>query len=191
MRDFKIILFGGYGVGKTSLTIRLLYKEFNDNATSTIGASFMTWRPEFITGKQKKIANFGVWDTAGQERFSLLLPLYLRDADAVFYCWDYNTPFDVSEADKMYNQAKEYSPDCLFYLVHTKIDRNNDENIKCKIAEEWVAAKELEGHYYTSSFTGKGVNELFSDSAKSLIDKPRPEEKLKPIELGEQRNCCF
>ena len=120
--DFKITLYGEYGVGKTSLTRRLLHKNFNAQSPSTIGAAFMTWKPDLVKSEERRTMSFGIWDTAGQERFNSLLPMYLRKSDAIFYCWDYNNPFDSKIVDPMYDRAIEYSPDCHFYLVITKID---------------------------------------------------------------------
>lgn len=175
MIDFKIILCGDYGAGKTSLTVRLLRNTFNNYSSSTVGASFMTWRPDFIEQDpdiQRKLT-FGIWDTAGQERFKSLMPMYLRASDAVFYCWDYTDPFDTDVADEMYTSAKTHSPDCHFYLVYTKIDTSSYFE-PCTIAEKWVDEKQIEGHFYTSSLTGEGVQELFTTMAKNLAPLTKP-----------------
>ena len=88
MIDFKLTLYGDYGVGKTSLTTRLLRDDFNEDSLSTIGASFATWKPDLVKDEDSRQLRFGIWDTAGQERFNNLIPMYLRNADAVFNCWD-------------------------------------------------------------------------------------------------------
>ncbi len=64
MTKFKVALYGDSGVGKSSLLARLFRDVFVDSSQSTIGASFMTWRPTLASGKKIFI---GIWDTAGQE----------------------------------------------------------------------------------------------------------------------------
>lgn len=195
MIDFKIILCGEYGAGKTSLTVRLLRKDFNNYSPSTIGASFITWNPDLVKAEQEpQRVNFGIWDTAGQERFNSLLPMYLRNADAVFFCWDYTIPFDIFTANAMYVKAKDQSPYCHFYLVHTKIDK--DQNFTpCAAAEEWVEEKQLEGHFYTSSLTGDGVQDLFINMAKNLLKNPIHRIVPETIKVDKKqrslKNCCY
>lgn len=194
MGDYKIILYGEFGVGKTSLTTRMLRKHFNPYSSSTVGASFTPWLPDLVTEEQKRRVNFGIWDTAGQERFNDLLPMYLRDADAVFYCWDCTEPFELFTANIMYNKAKDHSPDCHFYLVYTKTDLQADNvNVKYPVAEEWAHEKQIEGYYCTSAKTGDGVQELFTNMAKNILNDPNKKPRIKNIQLSSSQsrfNCC-
>ncbi len=187
MADYKIILYGDYGVGKTSLTMRLLKNTFDDNYQSTIGASFLAWRPESI-GTEINTKSFGLWDTAGQERFSNLLPMYLRNADAVLYCWDRTVLFSETQARNKYNIAKEYSANCYFYLVMTKIDLTTDF-YRCKDAELWAKEMELNGVYYTSAFNGEGVLELFNDMANKIVTTPIIANPPDTIKINTEREC--
>nr|QBK88238.1 MAG: Ras-related GTPase [Marseillevirus LCMAC202] len=192
MTDFKLTLYGEFGAGKTSLTNRLLHNNFN-YSQSTIGASFMSWKPDLKHQDQSSRVNFGIWDTAGQERFSNLLPMYLRNADAVFYCWDYNTPFNRETANNMYTNAKEHSPNCLFYLVLTKIDKTKDDDIVKTDAELFAKDKEIDGIFYTSSLTGDGVQDLFIATARKLLSKLRAARFPNTIPINHRRisrDCC-
>jgi Ras-related protein Rab-5C len=173
MTDYKIILYGDFAVGKTSLTDKFVRNTFS-NPSSTIGASFTGWSSKVTkkNGKEEKI-RFGLWDTAGQERFRSLLPMYLRGADAIFYCWDYTIEFDIEKATFMYSEAVKLSPDCHFYLVFTKIDKTTDYPVFSDIGEEWAETNGLKGIHYTSSLSGVGVQELFEVTAKNLLETQR------------------
>ncbi len=188
MTDFKLTLYGEFGVGKTSLTNRLLHNNFN-YSQSTIGASFMSWKPD-LQQEQSRRVSFGIWDTAGQERFSSLLPMYLRNADAVFYCWDYNIPFTRVTANNMYTNAKKHSRDCLFYLVLTKIDKTPDNDIVKTDAELFAKDKDIDGIFYTSSLTGDGVQDLFIATARKLLSKPRAARFSNTIPINRRRTTC-
>src|SRR3989304_7032377 len=83
-KSFKITTVGDAGVGKTSLSLRYVhsyYKHIND---STIGAAFLVKKIKL----NDEDATVHIWDTAGQERFHAIVPMYLRDADAVLYMFD-------------------------------------------------------------------------------------------------------
>nr|QBK87510.1 MAG: Ras-related GTPase [Marseillevirus LCMAC201] len=214
--NYKLTLYGEYGVGKTSLTRRLVHNNFDDNSQSTIGASFTSWKPNL---DQPTKISFGIWDTAGQERYSTLLPMYLRNADAVFYCWDYNIPFNHVIAYTNYTKAKEYNSDCLFYLVLTKIDMRScapaddagllpDSGLgtsgeaACSQslaeqssgeAESFVKDNNIDGIFYTSSLTGAGVQDLFIATAKKLLKTPKTKisDTLLLNRQQPSRNCCI
>ena len=79
--NYKIILYGEYGVGKTSLVNRLVYKDFNQWVSATIGATFVCWK----TDDNIKV---GLWDTAGQERFRTITSAYYRGSQAILLVFD-------------------------------------------------------------------------------------------------------
>jgi len=61
----KICMLGGAAVGKSCLTVRFAEGVFDDELSSTIGASFLT--KDVIT-KTGTLYHLQIWDTAGQER---------------------------------------------------------------------------------------------------------------------------
>jgi len=203
MTDFKIVLLGDYAVGKTSLVTKLLTDKFNDKSVSTIGASFRVWK----TGIQKqrlfykrdvKEYTIGIWDTAGQERFYSLIPMYLRNCNAVIYCWDINKVIDLEKVQSNYNNVMNYSPEAIFYLVFTKVDTNKDFKISPKVLS-FVDELKLPDIIYTSSSTGEGVKELFNNIINKLVENPFGESNTKTtksINLSDSANnntkiCCF
>lgn len=40
LEDVKVVVIGSVGVGKTSLTVRFIYDQFNENMETTLGASY-------------------------------------------------------------------------------------------------------------------------------------------------------
>ena len=64
--NFKLVLVGDGGVGKTTFVKRHLSGEFEKKYVATVGAEVHPM--EFTTSKGKLM--FNVWDTAGQERFA-------------------------------------------------------------------------------------------------------------------------
>lgn len=64
--NFKLVLVGDGGVGKTTFVKRHISGEFEKKYVATVGAEVHPM--EFTTTKGKIM--FNVWDTAGQERFA-------------------------------------------------------------------------------------------------------------------------
>ena len=73
--EFKIVLLGDRGVGKTCLVLRFIEGLYNSRQQSTIGAFFLTKKIMTSGGDNCKIQ---IWDTAGQERFRAMAPMYYR-----------------------------------------------------------------------------------------------------------------
>lgn len=64
--NFKLVLVGDGGVGKTTFVKRHISGEFEKKYVATVGAEVHPM--EFTTSRGKIM--FNVWDTAGQERFA-------------------------------------------------------------------------------------------------------------------------
>lgn len=80
----KLVLLGEAAVGKSSLVLRFVNGEFQDNKEPTIGAAFLTQKCKV----DEKTIKFEIWDTAGQERFHSLAPMYYRNAQAAVVAYD-------------------------------------------------------------------------------------------------------
>lgn len=83
--EFKVVVLGDKGVGKTCLVLRFIEGYFAANQPSTIGAFFLTKKFTTSDGIQCKMQ---IWDTAGQERFRAMAPMYYRNAAAAIICFD-------------------------------------------------------------------------------------------------------
>ena len=72
--EYKIVIVGNQGVGKTSLLNRFTQQSFKSTTHTTVGAMFVTK----ILQRGEKTYKLQLWDTAGQERFRSIAPLYFR-----------------------------------------------------------------------------------------------------------------
>jgi Ras-related protein Rab-5C len=97
-------LKGESAVGKSSLVIRFVNREYSDNREPTIGGRFYSrymvvntikyifmFIAAFLTQKcavDDRTVKFEIWDTAGQERFHSLAPMYYRNAQAAIVMYD-------------------------------------------------------------------------------------------------------
>lgn len=84
-QDFKLILIGDGGTGKTTYVTRLLDGKFRRTYVATVGVDVSN--VSFKTNYGLSI-NFEIWDTAGQELKSQLNDLYYLDAHAAIIMFD-------------------------------------------------------------------------------------------------------
>jgi len=84
--EFKVILIGDSGVGKTSVIVRATQDTFDaDNAMNTIGFSFQKMFKE-VQGLG--CFNLFIWDTAGQEMYRSMIKMYYRGVAVALVVYD-------------------------------------------------------------------------------------------------------
>lgn len=117
--NVKLVLLGEAAVGKSSLVLRFVSDEFQENKEPTIGAAFLTQKCQ-LTNRTVK---FEIWDTAGQERFASLAPMYYRNAQAALVVYDITKPASFIRARHWVNELKaQGSPNIVIALVGNKHD---------------------------------------------------------------------
>lgn len=174
--SFKVVLLGEGAVGKTSLVLRYVENKFNDKHVSTLQASFLTKRLN-IAGRR---VNLALWDTAGQERFHALGPIYYRDSNGALLVYDIT---DEDSFKKVKTWVKELrkmlGDDICLRIVGNKTDMDKDRHVSVEEAESYaesVGAK----HFHTSAKLNKGIEELFLDLSKAMLEKLDEDSKSRP-----------
>lgn len=127
--NYKIVIIGDSGVGKTCLMYRLIKNTYYEQNNSTIGAAYFK---ENINYKDKSFT-LDFWDTAGQERFRSLLPIYFRCVNILLIVID--STLDVKDQLSRwifyYNNMHFFDKTMLnkthyIFLIFTKIDLVKD-----------------------------------------------------------------
>lgn len=167
MANFKVVLLGEGCVGKTSLVLRYCENKFNEQHVTTIQASFLRKRLN-IAGKS---VNLAIWDTAGQERFHALGPIYYRDANGALLVYDIT---DRDSFQKVQNWVKELrkmlGKDITLAIAGNKIDLEANRVVTLEEAELYASTVGAK-HYSTSAKLNKGLEELFLDLAKRMLER--------------------
>ncbi|EAU35050.1 vacuolar protein sorting-associated protein 21 [Aspergillus terreus NIH2624] len=121
----KLVLLGEAAVGKSSLVLRFVNNDFQENKEPTIGAAFLTQKCSLPT----RTIKFEIWDTAGQERFASLAPMYYRNAQAALVVYDVTKPSSLTKAKHWVAELqRQASPGIVIALVGNKLDLTNDGN---------------------------------------------------------------
>lgn len=171
--QFKIVLLGDGGAGKTCLTNRFCYNLF-ENTKLTIGLSFNSYSMPAEENGQKFQIGLSIWDFGGQERFRPLLPQFISGANGALYV------HDLLALHSLINLEKEWYPllhdnagDVPTMLVGTKADLLNDFNALDKeIIEEHKQILGVKKSYITSSKTGLNIRKIFKDLVEEILKSP-------------------
>ena len=106
----KVVLLGETGIGKTCVIGRFISDTFDDNTTSTTGASYAGKTMAFDKCKNKVI-KFEIWDTAGQEKYRALAKIFYKEANVAILVYDITKKKSFEELKNYwYIQVKEYAP---------------------------------------------------------------------------------
>lgn len=185
----KLVLLGEAAVGKSSLVLRFVNNDFQENKEPTIGAAFLTQKCNLPT----RTIKFEIWDTAGQERFASLAPMYYRNAQAALVVYDLTKPTSLVKAKHWVAELqRQASPGIVIALVGNKLDLANDSSAatededgqdgddsgnarKVSTAEAQSYAEEESLLFFeTSAKSGHNVTEVFTAIANAI-----PETSLK------------
>lgn len=162
--EVKVCIIGDTDVGKTSLSMRYCHGEFPENATPTIGASFLQRRVA-VDGTEISLQ---IWDTAGQERFRSMAPMYYRGAKAAIMVFDVTNEDTFHRVLSWLRDLKAHAdPNVVICIAGNKCDKKPAFDISsCKEFAETLGAKFIR----TSALTGEGVDTVFEELAKSIVE---------------------
>jgi Ras-related protein Rab-5C len=117
--QFKLVLLGDSAVGKSSLVLRFVKKQFFEYQESTIGAAFLTQTIQLSDA----IVKFEIWDTAGQERYHSLAPMYYRGAAAAVVVYDITNRQSFLRAKSWIKELqRQGNPSIVIALAGNKLD---------------------------------------------------------------------
>jgi len=165
-QDYKVVILGASGVGKTCLGLRFVKDQFVTYTASTIGASFLVKELNFNNQK----VTLQIWDTAGQERFRSMAPLYYRGAVAAILVFSMT---DEGSFEKLKEWVRELQNNVdeplVLAIACNKADLADQRVISAETATQYaqsIGALIFE----TSAKSNTGVSQLFHEVARRLVN---------------------
>ncbi|KAH8884778.1 ras small monomeric GTPase [Thozetella sp. PMI_491] len=126
LREYKLVVVGGGGVGKSCLTIQLIQSHFVDEYDPTIEDSY---RKQCVIDDE--VALLDVLDTAGQEEYSAMREQYMRTGEGFLLVYSINSRQSFEEITTFQQQIlrvkdKDYFP---MVVVGNKCDLENEREV--------------------------------------------------------------
>ena len=166
--QFKLILLGDSGVGKSSLLHSYMKEEFQDNIPCTINADFKIKKLKI---DPYTIVNITIWDTCGQEKYRAMTNLYFKDSNGIILLYDVidkNSFYGINSwLNEIYKNINE--DEISIILVGNKIDLEQ----RSISYEEGKAFAEKNNLLFCecSSKNGKNIDMVFNLIIKDIINK--------------------
>ncbi|XP_076441950.1 cell division control protein 42 homolog [Babylonia areolata] len=176
--EYKCVIVGDGGVGKTSMLIRYVNDDFLTEYMPTCFDSYSV--PMDLGDRQGTLV---LVDTAGQETYDRLRTLSYYNTDIFVVC------FSVASHDSFLNvrsrwvpELHDYRPGTPFLLVGTQADLRQDSKAPSKDMVSAQKGKKLArkvgavGYLECSALTGSGLDRVFRQTVTCAV---RPQKKRK------------
>lgn len=146
MPEYKLVVVGAGGVGKTALTVQFTQQVFEDEYNPTIED---TYRKDVMIDGVTFTMN--ILDTAGQEEYAVLRDQYWRTGDGFLLVYDITNPVSFDEIRTFYEQicrAKDVE-DYPIVLVANKSDLEDQRAVSATEGKDM--AKENDWPFFETS----------------------------------------
>lgn len=176
MREYKLVVLGSGGVGKSALTVQFVQGIFVEKYDPTIEDSYR--KQVEVDGQQCMLE---ILDTAGTEQFTAMRDLYMKNGQGfvlVFSITSQSTFNDLAELRDQILRVKD-TDDVPMVLVGNKCDLE-DERVVGRdqgqnLARQWGNITFME----SSAKSKINVSEIFYDLVRQINSK-QPEKPNKP-----------
>jgi small GTP-binding protein len=163
--NFKVVVLGDAGVGKTSLVKVFATGKFDRNYIPTLGVNILTKDMNFKDIKVTLV----IWDLAGQGFMENVRAQYYAGALAAILVYDvtsYDTFTGVVHWD---DECKRFSPNMLLKtVVGNKVDLESERKVPAN--DGMTIAKKLNANFFeTSALSGANVESMFNSCGKDLL----------------------
>ena len=168
--NFKIILIGNSGVGKSSITIKAIKGQFDASITSTVGFEFLCYHSKV----ENKIVNLHIWDTCGQEAYKSLIRSFYRNSVLAIVVYAIDNKQTFKDLEIWINDLKkESNPDVKIIIIGNKADNEDLRQVSKQDGEQFC--KDHSGSLFmeTSAKTGLNIIQLFDEVAKLLYEESK------------------
>ena len=163
--NFKIILIGDGGVGKTSTIKRYVFDEFMLDYKATIGSNIYVKDLDY---KDKNV-KLTIWDIAGQQQWETIRPVYYRGAQGVIGIYDVTNEQSYKNLLTLwFDELKILKGQYKSIIFGNKTDLGDKNILRDAELEKNFGSVD---HLKVSAKNGENVEESFRKLVDALIMK--------------------
>jgi len=184
-RQYKLVVVGGGGVGKSALTIQFIQSHFVQDYDPTIEDSY---RKQCVI--DDKVAHLDILDTAGQEEFSAMREQYMRTGEGFLLVFSVTDRASFDEISRFHTQILRVKDKDEFpmILVGNKSDLEDERLVSTAEGQEF--ARKLKIPYLESSAKQRiNVDASFHDLVRAI--RRHNESLVVPAAPKKPRKCCI
>ncbi|NWU86317.1 DIRA2 protein, partial [Onychorhynchus coronatus] len=158
--DYRVVVFGAGGVGKSSLVLRFVKGTFRESYIPTIEDTYRQ-----VISCDKSICTLQITDTTGSHQFPAMQRLSISKGHAFILVYSITSRQSLEELKPIYEQICQIKGDIEsipIMLVGNKNDENQNREVETSegeaMAKKWKCA-----FMETSAKTNHNVKELFQE----------------------------
>ncbi|XP_060092400.1 GTP-binding protein Di-Ras2 [Heteronotia binoei] len=158
--DYRVVVFGAGGVGKSSLVLRFVKGTFRDSYIPTIEDTYRQ-----VISCDKSICTLQITDTTGSHQFPAMQRLSISKGHAFILVYSITSRQSLEELKPIYEEICQIKGDIdsiPIMLVGNKNDENHNREVQTS-AGEAMAKKWKCAFMETSAKTNYNVKELFQE----------------------------
>lgn len=164
--EFRIIIIGNSGVGKTTTLLTATENISNKVHLATIGVDIKLTSDE-VNGKTVKLQ---IYDTAGQEKYRSIIKQYYRGNNGIIVMFDITDIISFNNIFFWIEEIKRYvDNEYVLFIVGNKSDKEAYRKVQYETAKKF-ADKYNANYYEVSAFNKKSVDDLFRNISKELVN---------------------
>ena len=176
IKQYKIIILGDFGVGKTSFIDKYFSGTHNKNGKRETYKFEDEIHKKIIQIDENITVEIHMWDTADQEKYGNLIKKYYIDSFGAFIVFDLTNKKSFKNLPKWIKNIKDYCPkDIVCCFIGNKSDLTKERKVTFEVAKDFVKD---DLYYEVSSKTGTNVSLAFEQLAYNIVEK----------QLGEEQN---
>ena len=163
--NFKIIIIGDSGVGKSSLLKRAVQNRFDESYQATIGFEFLLMHYKINELKFK----LQIWDTCGQEMYRSLVQGFYRNTSLAIIVYDVNNPKSFEGLEVWLKDLRQQTEQEIpIFIVGNKSDM--EKKVPTEDAKIFSTSNRTKYFAECSARSGYNVKEIFNEAAKQLYE---------------------
>ncbi|KAI9261736.1 ras related protein 1b [Sporodiniella umbellata] len=176
MREYKLVVLGSGGVGKSALTVQFVQAIFVEKYDPTIEDSYR--KQVEVDGYQCMLE---ILDTAGTEQFTAMRDLYMKNGQGFVLVFSITLRSTLTDLDEIREQIIRVkgSDNVPMVLVGNKCDLENERivtrNEGMELSQQWGGKP----FYETSARFKINVDEVFYDVVRQINKQNPSKDKTK------------
>ena len=158
--NFKIIIIGDSGVGKSSLLKRAVQNRFDGSYQATIGFEFLLMHFKVNDLKIK----LQIWDTCGQEMYRSLVQGFYRNTSLAIIVYDISSKKSYEGLDIWLKDLRQHTEENIpVFIIGNKMDL--ERQVSAEDAKIFAVSNRTIFFTECSAKTGEKVKSIFFEVA--------------------------